>query len=75
MALWLSVTVFPWLVTTILIESTWLHGYMASSQRLSVGVSFPPELLEEIDDVNDKSSRSEFIQDAVREYIDAENNE
>lgn len=49
---------------------------MASSHpRISVGVSFPPELLEEVDDVNDEPSRSEFIQNAVREYIDAENDE
>lgn len=50
---------------------------MASSHlRVSVGVSFPPELLDEIEEeVGDDMSRSAFIRKAVREHMDADNNE
>lgn len=50
-----------------------LRGYMASSLRLSVGVSMPQDLVEEIDEETGDESRSAFICTAVRKHIDAEN--
>lgn len=45
---------------------------MASSHRLSVGVSMPPDLLSEIDEHVDNGDRSALIREAVREYIDTD---
>lgn len=48
---------------------------MASSQRLSVSVSLSPEFVDEIDEEAGGRNRSAYIREAVREYIDAENDE
>lgn len=64
------------LLTTNLMVVAWLRGYMASNlPRISVGVSISPELLAEINEYTEEGGRSAFIREAVRDKIDAENDE
>lgn len=49
---------------------------MASSQRrVSVGVSMPPDLLDELDEQVGDRKRSAFIREAVRAHLNGAENE
>lgn len=64
-----------WLATTNFMVLPWLCGYMASSQRLCVSVSISPEFVDEIDEHAGEMNRSAYIRQAVREYIDDNNDD